>query len=57
MKSSLKSSGTADTVSGATYSSDAIQEAFNNAYNEAVAKNGGTTPTPKPTSTPTPSRL
>ncbi len=54
MKASLKSNGTADTVSGATYSSDAIQEAFNNAYNEAVAKNGGTTPTPKPTATPTP---
>ncbi len=54
MKASLGSNGTADTVSGATYSSDAIQEAFNNAYNEAVAKNGGTTPTPKPTATPTP---
>ena len=54
MKSALISKGTADTVTGATYSSDAIQEAFNNAYNEAVAKNGGTTPTPKPTATPTP---
>ncbi len=54
MKASLISKGTADTVTGATYSSDAIQEAFNNAFNEAVAKNGGTTPTPKPTATPTP---
>ena len=54
MKSDLKSNGTADTVSGATYSSAALQEAFNNAYNAAVAKNGGTTPTPKATATPTP---
>lgn len=54
MKSALKSNGTADIVSGATYSSEAISEAFTSAFNKAVAKNGGTTPTPKPTATPTP---